>query len=169
MPYVLKTNDNRDAIVVDDAVPKALLPHLFATFGQADRRLKRTLRDEYTPLPTVLVFSGCWHAKSPRNFAAISVGNPCELHLCDDLADQPVTRIRGILWHELGHTLVHAYGPPTDWEVPGGFGMDSEQLTDYAVELLCGVTIYYDDELVQRAGPGYISKHWTRPRPKGLR
>jgi hypothetical protein len=168
VPYILKTRDNRDAIVVDDAVPKTLLPYLFETFGQAEKRLKARLRGEYDPLPPVLVFSGCWHAKSARNFAAVSVGNPCELFLCNDLAEQPATRIRGILWHELGHVLIHTYGPPTDWEVPGGFGMDSEQLTDYAVELLCGVTIYYDEDLVQRAGPGYSSS-WTRPRPRGLR
>lgn len=169
MPVILKTPDQRDAIIVDDAVPGELLPYLFDTFGQAEKRCAEHLRDEMTEqLPTVFVYSGCWHAKSARNFAGIRVGRPSTLYLCDDLAEQQPTRIRGILWHEVGHVLLHVFGPPTDWEVPGGFGMDEEQMTDYTAELLCGIKIFYDEDLVQRVGPGY-SKNWTHPRPKGLR
>lgn len=118
--------------------------------------------------PHTVVMSDCSHARTRRNFAAVDLGRPgaVMMYLCDDLAEQPITRIRGILWHEMGHIICKVVGPPTDWEHPGGFGFDEEQLADLAVEGLCEVTIYYDDDLVQRAGPG---ARGDSPRPKGLR
>jgi hypothetical protein len=160
VPTILKTLDDRDAIVVDDAVPRELLPYLFDTFGQAEKRCR-------FQLPTVVVYSGCWHAKSARNFAGIRVGSPTELHLCADLAEQPPTRIRGILWHEVGHVIDEF--APKGWRRRTHIrGPDSEQWADIAVETYCRVKIFYDEDLVQRVGPGY-SRSWTHPRPKGLR
>lgn len=155
----------RTAAVVHDDVPRTLVRYIADTFGTAEARCLKSLGIGNIDLPEVHVFSGCWHAKSSRNFAGISVGEPTKLYLCDDLADQPSSRIRGILWHEVGHVLCYVHGSPTHKK---GLGLDEEQLADLATELLCGVVIYYDDEMVQRAGPGR-SKNWIRPRPKGLR
>lgn len=119
-------------------------------------------------LPDIEVRIDCSHALSDRNFAAVEVGDPAKLYLCEDLALQPVTRIRGILWHEVGHIL--------DWlDLHGGLplaassytrGMDEEQRADRLVDLVCKMRIYYDSDLVQRAGPG---ARGTSPRPSGLR
>jgi hypothetical protein len=131
-------------------------------------RVRLKLYDIEARLPRIVVMADCSHARSDRNFAAVQLGRPglVTMYLCRDLAEQPITRIRGILWHEMGHIICQVAGPPTDWEQPGGFGADEEQLADLAVEGLCGVTIYYDDDLVQRAGPGARGDF---PRPKGLR
>jgi hypothetical protein len=157
---VLQTIDGRNALVVDDAVPREFLPYLFQTFGKGEERCG-------FPLPTVNVFSDCSHAMSDRNFAGIVVGRPSELFLCDDLLDQPVSRIRGVLWHELGH-VIDKFAPGPWRKYSGCKGLDEEQWTDAAVETFCGVKIYYDEDLVQRVGPGH-SHSWTRPRPRGLR
>ena len=118
-------------------------------------------------LPPLIVQIDCSHATSPRNFAAILARNPTYLYLCEDFALQPVTRVRGILFHQLGHVLQWAQKlydfsivpkPPRQ--------LDSEQQADWLIENMCGVTIFYDDELVQRAGPGAKGR-W--PRPKNLR
>jgi hypothetical protein len=168
VPKIIKTHDFRFAAVVHEDVPRTLDRYIADTFGTAEARCLKSLGIGNIELPEVHVFSGCWHAKSPRNFAGISVGEPTELHLCDDLAEQLPSRIRGILWHEVGHVLCYVHGLPTTWTHKRGIGMDEEQLADLATELLCGVVIYYDEEMVQRAGPGR-SKNWIRPRPKGLR
>jgi len=118
--------------------------------------------------PKTTVMSSCTHARSDRNFAAVQL-RPLYGHvvyLCDDLAEQPITRIRGVLWHEAGHIICDVLGLPESWEPPAGVGLDDEQQTDLAVFAVCGVRIYYDDDLVQRAGPG--ARGYTQ-RPGGLR
>lgn len=147
-------------MVVDDAVPEGFLPYLHQTFGQAESRCG-------FPLPTVNVFVDCSHAKSDRNFAGIVVGRPSELYLCADLLDQLPSRIRGVLWHEVGH-VIDKFAPGPWRKYSGRSGLDEEQWTDVAAEHFCGVKIFYDEDLVQRVGPGH-SRQWTRPRPRGLR
>lgn len=160
MPAILKTTDGRNCIVVDDAVPRGFLDYLLQTFGKAEDRCG-------FPLPTVHVFSDCSHAQSDRNFAGVIVGRPTELYLCDDLLEQPPSRIRGVLWHEVGH-VIDKFAPGS-WRKHSGYsGLDEEQWTDAAAETFCGVKIYYDEDWVQRVGPGH-SQGWTRPRPRGLR
>jgi hypothetical protein len=148
----------------DPRVPAVLQTEL----EKIAERVRLQLCDIEARLPHIVVMSDCSHARTRRNFAAVDLGRPggVTMYLCDDLAQQPITRIRGILWHEMGHIICKVVGPPTDWEQPAGFGADEEQLADLAVEGLCGVTIYYDDDLVQRAGPGARGDF---PRPKGLR
>jgi hypothetical protein len=149
----------------DPQVPSVLREEL----RKIASRVRLKLYDLEERLPRIDVMSDCSHARSGRNFAAVDLHSRpglATMYLCDDLAKQPITRIRGILWHEMGHIVCKVLGPPTEWEQPGGFGADEEQLTDLAVEGLCGVTIYYDDDLVQRAGPGARGDF---PRPRGLR
>jgi hypothetical protein len=122
-------------------------------------------------LPPIVVRTDCSHARTARNYAAIMADTrPVELYLCEDLAEQPITRVRGILWHEVGHVLdeLNIWSPTWDCTaaVASWQGSDSEQRADFLVAHCCGVCIYYDDDLVQRAGPG---ARGTWPRPRGLR
>lgn len=146
-------------MVVDEAVPGKLADEAQAIFTEAEERSGAIM-------PSVLVYSDCSHAMSPRNFAGIIVGKPAKLHLCDDLAEQPLTRIRGILWHEAGHLLDWMAG--RRWRrYKDNSGLDSEQRTDHAVEVFCGERIYYDEDMVQRVGRK--QRGWISPRPEGLR
>jgi len=114
------------------------------------------------PLPPIVIKMDCSFAKKPRHFAAQQGLVPCTVHLCPDLAEQPITRIRGILYHEFGHivqNLEDMIKGRVDTE-----DRDYEQDCDYKIEAVTGVRIYYDDDLLQRAGPGARGK----PRPKGL-
>jgi hypothetical protein len=128
-------------------------------------------------MPDVVVTTSCAHAVSKRNFAAVSpLSDPVQLYLCADLTHQPITRIRGILWHEAGHVILErtrrafrqllGVFPLEDDPKHPLYGLDEEQKTDAIVQLTCGVKIYYDDDLVQRAGPG---ARGIRPRPAGLK
>jgi hypothetical protein len=113
--------------------------------------------------PPILVQIYCDYREKPRHFAAVEAGDPTVLFLCPDLNDEPLPRIRGILYHEMGHVL--------QWlerQVTGRnerHGRDFEQDADHKIEGTCRVRIYYDEELVQCAGPGAYG-YW--PRPKGL-
>jgi hypothetical protein len=122
-------------------------------------------------LPPIIVTMDCSHARSARNYAGIvASGRPIRLYLCEDLAEQPVSRVRGILWHEIGHVLddLEVWAPTSDCDpaVATWRGLDSEQRADFLVCTVCGVRIFYDEGMVQRAGPG-AKGEW--PRPRGLR
>ena len=112
------------------------------------------------PLPPIVVRMDCSFAIKPRHFAAQE--GVSTIYLCPDLADQPITRIRGILYHELGHII-----QKLEKLINGRTELDNrdyEQDCDYKIEAITGVKIYYDDDLLQRAGPGARGKK----RPKGL-
>lgn len=92
----------------------------------------------------------------PRHFADCG-GGVVRVH--PELEEQPISRIRGVLAHEAGHVLDREFDL-FDEE------LDPERRADLLAFYLTGWTIYYDDELVQRAGPG---ARGTTPRPRGLR
>ena len=112
------------------------------------------------PLPPIVVRMDCSFAEKPRHFAA-QEGNST-IYLCPDLADQPITRIRGILYHEFGH-VIQRMEKLFNGHVELG-DRDYEQDCDWKLEQVTGVRIYYDDDLLQRAGPGARGKK----RPRGL-
>jgi hypothetical protein len=120
--------------------------------------------------PEIVVYMDCRFAESPRNYAGVIVGVPVtKMVICEALAEQPIQRVRGILYHEMGHILKDACHvlPSTLLRARAdGRELDGEQQTDAVAEEVLGVDIYYDDDLVQQAGPG---ARGTRPRPFGLR
>jgi len=116
------------------------------------------------PLPTIVVRVGCFFRTSPRNFAAVAAGDPSELHICEDLEEQPLARIRGILYHEMGHIFQWIERDLTGHNRLRG--RDYEQDCDHKIEKLCGIKILYDAELIQQTGPGAFG---FRPRPRGLK
>jgi len=146
-------------IVSSDAVPAPLLGELQAIADEVESCLP-----EEVHLPAIVVRMDCSFASSGRNFAGVIADDVTIMYLCPDLADQPLSRIRGIFYHEMGHLL--------QWlekQLTGRVeqhGRDYEQDCDHKLEALCGVTIYYDGDLVQRVGTP--SPSWTRKRPKGL-
>jgi hypothetical protein len=115
------------------------------------------------PLPPISIRMTCFFATKPRHFAAQEGFRPAIIYLCPDLADEPITRIRGILYHEFGH-LLQNYEKAITGVVDQG-GRDYEQDCDHKVEAVTGIRIYYDSERLQRAGPGARGR---RPRPRGL-
>jgi len=133
-------------------VPKNLLNEL----DEIGRKVEASL--DFL-LPPIIIRMDCSFARKPRHFAA---QERTTIYLCPDLADQPITRIRGILYHEFGHILQRIEKAITGTVELGD--RDYEQDCDYKIEEATGVRIYYDDELLQRAGPGARGK----PRPRGL-
>lgn len=113
--------------------------------------------------PYILVQIYCDYRETPRHFAAVVVDDPTILFLCPDLDDEPLSRIRGILYHEMGHILQWMERKVTGRNER--HGRDEEQDADHKVEGVCGIKIYYDEDLVQCAGPG---AHGYWPRPRGL-
>lgn len=114
------------------------------------------------PLPPIVLSMDCSFAEKPRHFAAQEGISPPTIYLCPDLADQPITRIRGILYHEFGHIiqkLEKLFNGKVELD-----DRDYEQDCDYKIEAVTGIRIYYDDDLLQRAGQGAHGKK----RPKGL-
>ena len=136
-------------------VPKNLLNEL----QQIGRRVEAGLD---FPLPPIIIRMDCSFANKPRHFAAHEGAAASTIYLCPDLADQPISRIRGILYHEFGH-IIQALEKLFTGRVELD-DRDYEQDCDHKIEEVAGVRIYYDDELLQRAGPGARGK----PRPKGL-
>lgn len=146
-----------------------LTPHPELIPKRISRELRSIVDDtqkcfgEY-PLPPIIVRIDCFFRINPRNFAGVLVGDPTDMFLCEDLANQPLTRIRGILYHEMGHIL--------QWiekELTGRNkldGRDFEQDCDHKIEAICGIKIFYDDDLVQMVGP---RAKGMRPRPRGLK
>jgi hypothetical protein len=115
-------------------------------------------------LPTIVLTQDCFFRISPRNFAAVRAGRPTYFYICPDLATQPISRIRGIFYHEMGHLF-----QMIEHEVTGRNhlnGLDYEQDADQKVEDICDIRILYDDELIQRVGRG--AKGFG-PRPRGLK
>jgi hypothetical protein len=118
--------------------------------------------------PPIQVVIQCDYRESPRHFAALDTefnfGDPAIMYLCPDLNDQPLPRIRGILYHEMGHVLQRIEKLLTGHNER--HGRDTEQDADHKIEGVCGVKIYYDAQMVQQAGQGAFG-FW--PRPRGLR
>jgi hypothetical protein len=99
---------------------------------------------------------------SPRHYAEATIdgGGPI-VRVAPELATQPVSVIRGIVYHELGHIIIllGAY--------PARAGYDAaERQADRVAEEVFDTKIYYNKARVQCAGPGARGK---RPRPRGLR
>ena len=134
-------------------IPKNIRKELFRIAKEVEAGLD-------FPLPPIIIRMDCSFAIKSRHFAAQE--GTSTIYLCPDLADQPITRIRGILYHEFGHIiqkLEKLLSGCTELD-----DRDYEQDCDYKIEMATGVRIYYDDELLQRAGPGARGKK----RPKGL-
>jgi len=142
--------------------------------GKVATQLKRIIaqaeRHPGVIIPDIVLQTDCSFRLSPRNFAAVMVGRPrgstAVIGVCENFSDQPLTRIRGILWHEIGHILDDIHGKRKWRKRTKIRGADDEQWADLAVAIMCKTRIYYDNDLVQRAGPG-ARGYW--PRPKGLR
>jgi len=115
-------------------------------------------------MPPIVIRMSCSFAKSPRNFAGVITGRVTIMYLCPDLADQPLSRIRGILYHEMGHILQWIEEQQTGRVDQGD--RDFEQDCDHKIEMTCGVKIYYDQDMVQRVGKK--KSDWLIKRPKGL-
>ena len=116
-------------------------------------------------MPPIVVRMDCSFALSERNFAGVITDDIVVMYLCPDLVDQPISRIRGIFYHEMGHILQFLEEKMTgmvDQE-----DRDYEQDCDYKVESTCGVRIYYDEDHIQRVGEK--QKNWLSKRPKGLK
>lgn len=146
-------------ILFDPSTPNLLRKELAKIVELTQRRAQITL-------PEIVVVMDCSYAKSPRNFAAIGAGAPSCLHICPDLAVQPVTRIRGVLIHEMGHLLQWIFRRHRKELIPKELKLDHEQEADYLLQALCDLRLYYDRDMVQSTKP---SSHSTWPRPKGLR
>ena len=125
--------------------------------------VRTNLQAQRDLFPRIIVQIYCDYREQPRHFAAVVVGEPTILFLCPDLNDEPLPRIRGILYHEMGHVLQWLERKVTGRNER--HGRDSEQDADHKVEGICGVRIVYDNDLVQCAGPG-AEGYW--PRPRGL-
>jgi hypothetical protein len=145
-----------------------LTPHPELIPSRISREIQAVAEDvqshlEQLRLPPIRVQIGCFFRTSPRNFAAVATGYPTELYICEDLNEQPMARIRGILYHEMGHILqwIEKYLTGRN----DLHGRDFEQDCDHKIESVCGVKILYDAELIQQSGPGAFG---FRPRPRGL-
>lgn len=103
----------------------------------------------------------------PRHYAAVTMGrSPVLLAVHPDLEDQPISRLRGVLAHEMGHVADDHDGFASLGVSRAAVKHDPERAADALAEAITGWKIYYDEELVQRAGPGARGQ---RPRPPGLR
>lgn len=98
----------------------------------------------------------------PRHFAEASIDHDGPIvRVAPELAQEPVSTIRGVLYHELGHIVVLL------GFYPARPGYDAaERQADRVAEELFGKKIYYNKKSVQCAGPGARGR---RPRPRGLR
>lgn len=115
-------------------------------------------------LPPIVVRMDCSFASSERNFAGVITDEVVIMYLCPDFANQPISRIRGVLYHEIGHIL--QWMEKRQNGVLDQGGLDFEQDCDFKVETTCGVHIYYDEDMVQRVGKK--KRHWLTRRPKGV-
>lgn len=146
-------------IVFDDATPPILRHELQTIADDVEDCL------EVVKLPPMVVRMDCSFATSKRNFAGVIADDVVIMHLCPHLAKQPISRIRGILYHEMGHILQFI-----EKQLKGRNDLgdrDYEQDCDYKVEMTCGIKIYYDTDMVQRLGAK--QSEWLTKRPKGLK
>lgn len=109
--------------------------------------------------------------EKPRHFADVELSRPVVLRLHPELISGNITRLRGVLAHEAGHILdLSLMGDQEFRAVCRRLGYpyttDRERRADILAEWVTGWTIYYDGDLVQRAGPG---ARGTTPRPTRLR
>jgi hypothetical protein len=98
-------------------------------------------------LPKVSVEEDSTLRTKPRHYSAMSTHSPWVLYVHPELKDQQITRIRGILSHELGHLADFAGFYDVAENCP-------ELRADLIAEEMLGWIIYYDYEDIQRAGPG---------------
>lgn len=85
----------------------------------------------------------------PRDFAKTTGST---IYVSPKLIGSDVERVRGLLYHEVGHVLLMQSG---DFDHP-------EDYADYVAELCFQTPIYYDSEDVQTTAKG------ERPRPSHL-
>ena len=145
-------------IVFDEAAPRLLREELQSIADHVEDSL------EVIKLPPIVVRTDCSFATSKRHFAGVITGNVVVMYVCPDLANQPISLIRGVLYHEMGHVLQFI-----EKQLKGKNEMgdrDYEQDCDYKVEMTCGIKIYYDKSMVQRVGKK--KKTWLMKRPRGL-
>jgi len=116
-------------------------------------------------IPPIVVRMDCSFALSNRNFAGVITDNIVVMYLCSDLAEQPLSRIRGIFYHEMGHVLQFLEERQNGHVDQGD--RDYEQDCDYKIESACGVKIYYDEDRIQRVGKK--KQNWHSKRPLGLK
>lgn len=145
-------------IVFDPSTPSILRSELQSIADEVQDCI------EVVKIPPIVVRMSCEFASSKRNFAGVIADNVVIMHLCPDLADQPISRIRGIFYHEMGHVLQFIEKQLKGKNELGD--RDYEQDCDYKVEMTCGIKIYYDTDMVQRVGAK--QKSWLTKRPKGL-
>lgn len=145
-------------IVSEHNVPPLLLDELQAIANDVEDCLG------VVRMPPIVVRMDCSFATSGRNFAGVITDDIVIMYLCPDFADQPISRIRGVLYHEMGHILQWLEKKMTGRVDQGG--RDYEQDCDYKIESTCGVKIYYDEDRVQRVGRR--KPHWLKKRPRGL-
>lgn len=146
-------------IVSENEVPPVLMRELQAIANDVEDCLG------VVRMPPIVVRMDCSFALSDRNFAGVITDDIVVMYLCPDLADQPLSRIRGIFYHEMGHILQFL-----EKKMTGNVnqdGRDYEQDCDHKVEMTCGIRIYYDEDRIQRVGKK--EKHWLSRRPKGLK
>jgi len=145
-------------IVSEDNIPPLLLDELQRVADDVEDCLG------VTELPPIVVRMDCSFATSGRNFAGVITDGVVVMYLCPDFAVQPISLIRGVLYHEMGHILQWIEKQQTGSVDQGD--RDYEQDCDYKIEMTCGVHIYYDEDMVQRVGKK--ERHWRSKRPKGL-
>jgi len=109
--------------------------------------------------------------EKPRHFADVELSHPVVLRLHPELVTGKVSRLRGVLAHEAGHILDLGLLSDQGFQrvceslrVP--YSTDEERRADILAEWLTGWVIYYDEDLVQCAGPG---ARGMTPRPHHLR
>ena len=146
-------------IVFDETTPPILRNELQTIADDVEDCL------EVVKIPPIVVRMDCDFATSERHFAGVITDNVVIMYLCPDLATQPISRIRGILYHEMGHILQFI-----ESQLKGKVEQedrDYEQDCDYKVCITCGINIYYDQDMIQRVGEW--DKQWLLSRPKGLK
>jgi hypothetical protein len=146
-------------IVFDEDTPPLLRHELQSIANEVEDCL------EVIKLPPIVVRMDCSFATSKRNFAGVITDNVVVMHLCPDLASQPISRIRGIFYHEMGHVLQFIEKQLRGTNLQDG--RDYEQDCDYKVEIVCGIKIFYDSKMIQRVGKK--QKGWIEKRPRGLK
>lgn len=145
-------------IVFDETTPSFLRHELQAIADEVEDCL------EVIKIPPIVVRMDCDFATSKRHFAGVITGNVVVMYICPDLVEQPISRIRGILYHEMGHILQFIEKQLKGKNEQGP--RDYEQDCDYKVEMTCGIKLYYDGDMIQRFGKKQDS--WIPKRPKGL-
>jgi hypothetical protein len=90
------------------------------------------------------------------------------VHVSPALGLLPISKVRGVIRHELGHAaILHGYEPMVSGKTKTLAQYDRrERQADKVAEQLSGAKIYYDAKTIQASGPGASG---TRIRPKGLR